>query len=402
MRPVAHTTPSYWLPGIPTKYRRRGDAEMNFRQMNLNVFAGEPIPHVLFQPRFEPWYDWQKQFGNLPERFRDKTLREMYDGFQVSMRYVHYYTGMPDPIERSFSPEVKIRERFSADRRTVIYETPFGELSETHVFTVDGTWREVDFPVKGPDDLKKLRWLLRCTTYTFSEESFGEGSAYVGDRGEPQFWVPKSPYQALAQQWMKFESFIYALADARREVEETMTAIDASYDTLYEALTASGKIKIVNFGENLHAQLLSPRYFERYLTPFYEKRANQLREAGIYTHMHLDGYFRPLLKYLKDMPFDGLEALTPEPQGDVTIEEMKENMGDKVLLDGIPGILFLPTYSRDELMEATERIVELFHPRLVLGVSDEVPQGAESEEAAARIQMVSDWCQTSPRRVSGG
>lgn len=365
---------------------------MNLREMNLSVFAGEPIPHVFFQPRFEPWYDWQKQFGHLPGRFKDKSLREMYDAFGVSMRYVHYYTGMPDPIVRSFSPEVRIREQLTEVQMTRTYETPFGELSETHVFTVDGTWREVDFPVKGPDDLQKLRWLLRRMTYSFSEKSFAEGSAYVGDRGEPQFWVPKSPYQALAQQWMKFESFIYALADAPQEVEQTMTAIDAAYDSLYEEIIASGKVKIVNFGENLHAQLLSPQYYERYLLPFYEKRANQLREAGIYTHMHLDGYFHPLLKYLKNMPFDGLEALTPEPQGDVTLEEMKAHMGDKVLLDGIPGVLFLPTYSRDELMITVEKIVELFHPRLVLGVSDEVPQGAEPEEAAKRIQMVSDWC----------
>jgi hypothetical protein len=365
---------------------------MNFRQMNLNVFAGAPIPHVLFQPRFEPWIDWQRQFGHLPARLQGKSMGEIYDSFGVSMRYVHYYTGMPNPIERKFSPKAKTREQFTVDRRIYIFETPFGDLYETHVLTVDGTWREVDFPVKAPEDLKALRWLLRHLTYSFSEDDFAAGSAYVGERGEPQFWVPKSPYQALAQQWMKFESFIYALADVRQEVEKTMAEIDASYDELYQELAASESVRIVNFGENLHAQLLSPRYYERYLVPFYEKRANQLREAGIYTHMHLDGYFRPLLKYLKDMPFDGLEALTPEPQGDVTLEEMKEYLGDKVLLDGIPGILFLPTYSRDELMAATERVVELFHPRLVLGVSDEVPQGAEPEEAALRIQMVSDWC----------
>ena len=58
---------------------------MNFRQMNLNVFSGAPIPHVLFQPRFEPWYDWQKQFGHLPEQYRDCTLMELCDAFQVSI-----------------------------------------------------------------------------------------------------------------------------------------------------------------------------------------------------------------------------------------------------------------------------------------------------------------------------
>lgn len=370
----------------------KANTGMAFREMNLNVFAEKPVPHVFFQPRFEPWYDWQKQFGHLPRQYRNHSLMELYDAFQVSMRYVHYYTGMPDPVVRAFSPGVKIHEQFTQKKRTWVYETPFGELSQTAVYTVDGTWRDVEFLVKQPDDLEKLRWLLRHTTYSFSEEYFLQGSANMGERGEPQFWVPKSPYQALALQLMKFENFIYALADAREEVEKTMAVIDAAYDELYEQIIASGKVKIVNFGENIHAQLLSPRYFERYLLPFFARRAAQLRTAKIYTHVHIDGFFRPLLKYLKDLPIDGLEALTPVPQGDVALEEIKEHIGNKVLLDGIPGILFLPTYSRDALMETVEKIVKLFHPRLILGVSDEVPQGAEPEEAAARIQMVSAWC----------
>jgi hypothetical protein len=365
---------------------------MTFREMNLRVFAGEPIPHVFFQPRFEPWYDWQKKFGHLPEQYADHSLMETYDALQVSMRYVHYYTGMPDPVVRTFSPEVKIRLQPTEGKHTWIYETPYGELSETAVYTVDDTWRHVEFLAKRPDDMKALCWLFERATYTFSEESFDRGSENLGDRGEPQFWVPKSPYQALAQQLMRFEDFIYALADAPEKVEAAMAVIDSSYDALYEGIVASGKVKIINFGENIHEQLLSPRYFERYLIPFYEKRVGQLRDAGIYTHVHIDGYFRNFLRYLKDLPFDGIEALTPLPQGDMTLEEIKASIGDKVLLDGIPGILFLPTYSREELMVVTERVVALFHPRLVLGVSDEVPQGAEPEEAAVRIKMISDWC----------
>ena len=40
--------------------------------------------------------------------------------------------------------------------------------------------------------------------------------------------MPKSPYLALAQQWMKFEDFIYALADDPQQVEDVMKAIDGS------------------------------------------------------------------------------------------------------------------------------------------------------------------------------
>jgi len=363
-----------------------------FRQMNLHVFAGGPLPHVLFQPRFEPWYDWQKRAGLLPEPYRDMALREVYDDLHVSMRYVHYYTGMPDPVVVRFSPEVGIHETTVGPERTRVYETPYGELTERLRFTVDETWRTVEFPAKQPADLRALRWLFEHKVYAFSAENFERGSDFLGERGEPQFWVPKSPYQALAQQYMKLEHFIYALADCPDEVEDLMKAIDASYDGLYEGILASGQVRIINFGENIHDQILSPRYFERYLIPFYEKRAGQLRQAGIATHVHIDGFFRTLLRYLKDLPFDGLEALTPRPQGDVSLEEIKAHIGDKVLLDGIPAVLFLPSYPREEMMEAVERIVALFHPRLVLGVSDEVPQGAEAVEALERLRMVSDWC----------
>lgn len=366
---------------------------MNYREMNLRIFQRQPVPHVFFQPRFEPWYDWHKTFDCMPERYRSFSLRELYDHLQVSMRTVHYYTGMPDPIVRTFAPEVRIREKYDAQSGTIVYETPYGDLLERLKRTPDQTWRTVDFPVKRPEDFKKLRWLCERMRYDFSEENFDQGSAYVGERGEPSFWVPKSPYQALAQWYMRLEDLIYALVDCRDEVEATMRVIDASQDNLYEQLTGCGKLHILNFGENLHETLMGPRYFERYFFPFYEKRCAQLRKAGIYTHVHLDGYFHSLLKYLRLLPFDGLEALTPTPQGDVTLEEIKEHIGDKILLDGIPAVLFLPTYSREELMATVEKIVRLFHPHLVLGVSDEVPEGT-GEEAILRIQMVSEWCRT--------
>ena len=362
-----------------------------FRDINLRIFQGQPYPGVFFQPRFEPWYDWHTTFKCMPPAYQGLSLRELFDHLGVSMRYIHYYTGVPDPVVVDYSTEVRRLDHFDGRERQLILQTPYGELVEDLKYTVDETWRTVGFAVKTVDDLKKLRWLLQHTDYSFEVEHFLIGSDYVDGRGEPQFWLPKSPYQALAQIWMKLPDLIYALADAPAEVEETMRVIDAAYDPLYEQLIASGKVKIVNFGENLHEALFSPRYFNKYLIPWYEKRSGQLRKAGIFTHVHLDGYFHSLLKYLKDMPFDGLEALTPIPQGDVTLEEIKEHIGDKVLLDGIPAVLFMDTYSREDLMKTTEQVVKLFYPRLVLGVSDEVPEGT-NQEAMERVRLVAQWC----------
>ncbi len=369
---------------------------MNFREMNQAIFRGERPPHVFFQPRIEPWYAWHREFQCMPAQYAEMTLPQLFDYLGVSMRYVHYYTDQPDPVIQSYTPDVIIHETREGDHCTVVFETPYGALTQELRYTADHTWRTHEFAVRQPDDLRKLRWLYAHRVYHFSPENFAIGSAFVGERGEPQFWVARSPYQALALDWMRYTDFIYALADSPREVAATMQAIDEAYDALFEEIAASGMVKIVNFGENLHAHLLSPRYVESYLLPWYAKRSGQLHAAGIYTHVHLDGAVKGLLPYLRDMPFDGIEALTPVPQGDVTLEQIKEHIGDKVVLDMIPAVLFLETYTREQLMETVERIVTLFHPRLVLGISDELPEGA-GEEAIARVKLVAEWC-----RAHGG
>ncbi len=375
------------------KWEAKGTAseKMTFREMNLRVFQGRPIPHVLFQPRMEPWLHWHRTFDKLPSRYREADVRAFYDDLDCSMRYMHYYTDIRDPVVQRFTSRVTVHKDTSETEKQIVYETPLGDLVEEQRLTVDDTWRTVGFPVKTLDDLKCLRWLCGEMSYHFVEGNFRQGSDFIGERGEPQFWVPKSPYQVLAQIWMKLEDLVYALADDRDLVEEVMGAIDASYDPLYEEIMASGQVKIINFGENIHDQLISPRYWEQYFIPFYERRCAQLKKGGIYSHVHIDGYFRSLLPYLADLPFDGLEALTPRPQGDVALEEMAAAMGDKILLDGIPAVMFMPQYSQEELMEMTERIVNLFYPRLILGISDEVPEGTDVE-AIERVRAIAEWC----------
>lgn len=363
---------------------------MTFREMNLRVFRREPIDHVLFQPRFEPYVAWNRMFGSLPEPYTAMPVEAIYDGLGCSMRYVHYYTGQPNPVVAEYAPEVRITEETHGDERVRTYHTPAGELFERSHFTVDKTWRKVGFPVGTADDLRRLAWLYRHTTYRFSPANFAAGDRYIGDRGVPQFWVPKSPYLNLALEWMAFDDFIFALADIPGVVEETMAAIDDSFDQLYRELAASGTVQIVNFGENVHEQHTSPDYFARYQVPWYAKRAGELRAAGIFSHIHIDGYFRHLLPTLATLPVDGIEALTPRPQGDMELAEIKEHCGDKILLDLIPAVLFMTTYPRERLLGCVEQIVALFAPNLILGVSDEVPEGA-GPEGLERTRMIADW-----------
>jgi len=67
-------------------------------------------------------------------------------------------------------------------------------------------------------------------------------------------------------------------------------------------------------------------------------------------------------------------------------------LGDLVLLDGIPALCFVPalySYLVDELVSCTKKLVDLFYPRLVLGISDEIPPDADIE----RVRLVGELVQ---------
>jgi hypothetical protein len=101
---------------------------------------------------------------------------------------------------------------------------------------------------------------------------------------------------------------------------------------------------------------------------------------------------RGFLPFLAKLPMDGVEALTPLPQGDVTLEEIRDHIGGKILLDGIPALLFLKTYTRAQLEDCVRKLVDYFHPRLILGISDELPMAA-GPEAIDRLKWIVEFCE---------
>ncbi len=105
----------------------------------------------------------------------------------------------------------------------------------------------------------------------------------------------------------------------------------------------------------------------------------------------MDGSLKALLPLINEAGFDGIEAATPLPQGDVTLEELKAALGDTILLDGIPAILFLPQYSAEELLDFATRVLDMFAPNLILGISDELPPPADIEKVRLVAQLVEDY-----------
>ena len=206
-----------------------------------------------------------------------------------------------------------------------------------------------------------------------------------------QFWAERSPLQRLILDYMGFENTIYALHDYPDRVRAFLKVIEETDDPLYEVISDC-PCEFQSFGENIDSILDSLPLYKKYLLPYYKKRIKQLHKKQKFCHIHMDGSLKTFLPYInEEAGFDGIEAATTLPQGDVSLEELKNAMGNTILLDGIPAILFLSYYSYKELENFALKVLKIFSPNLILGISDELPPDGDIKKVKFISEIVKSF-----------
>ncbi len=117
----------------------------------------------------------------------------------------------------------------------------------------------------------------------------------------------------------------------------------------------------------------------------------RVHAQGMVATSHCDGYLKQLLPLVGETGLDGLECVTPVPQGDVTLEEMKEGMGEMFLRDGIPAVYMCPWTPVETLESHVWELMETFYPRLILGISDLLPANGDVERIRLVKEMVEEF-----------
>lgn len=357
---------------------------MTFRELNLSIFRRETVSRVLWQPRIEHWYETHKAQGTLPERYRAMSLLEVFDDLGCSVR--PYW---------AFNPCIRIEddERITRETRTegdceiTTTRTPVGDLVDVYQ-RASQSRHPKKYAVLTLDDMKVQEWILRHKRVSFDMAEYERACEHIGERAAPCIYIPRINIMRIVIDFMGFERGLTALYEEPAAMESLIRAINET-DAAILDMVAACPIEIVNYGDNVHQALCPPPVFERWVMPEYIRRNERLRAAGKKTYPHWDGDCAQLLPYAQDCGFDGFEAITPLPQGDVTLEQVRDALGDEqIMVDGIPCTDFLPSEPLESLMENTRKCMEYFHPHLVLGISDELSPVGDIE----RVRRVSEMC----------
>ena len=192
--------------------------------------------------------------------------------------------------------------------------------------------------------------------------------------GLPSIALPRSPLSALAYEWVGIEHLIYLLFDSRSKVEGLMQQMEEQEEPILDAVCEAAP-PLVHFADNLSSDTLTSLYDE-YLAPVHRKRLERLHAVGTRCAVHLDGVVRGLLPKLAAVGMDAVEALTPQPAGDLSAAEMRTVAGsDRLILwGGVPGVMFAPPYTWEAMEQHVRSVLDAWSgQRFILGVADQVP-----------------------------
>ena len=77
----------------------------------------------------------------------------------------------------------------------------------------------------------------------------------------------------------------------------------------------------------------------------------------------------------------------------MTLEQLRDALGDLIMIDGVPCIDFLTTEPIESLIENTHKGIEHFAPNLVLGISDEISPVGDIERVRRVSEIVAEHAQ---------
>jgi hypothetical protein len=363
---------------------------MTRRELNLAIFEGK-ADRPLWQPRLEEWIAYNRVRGTLPAPYASMEDLEIYDYLRCSTRY-SASAGLEGSLAEG---AVEIWEEPGDENHVLTHHRTRSGTTTTVRQVVRENGRIVndrirEFPVKTPADLRVITDLIEAQQVSANPEAFAAAAARMGDRGEPTVFFSGCGFTELIKTWCGLLGTYYLLTDARDAVEEFLEVYDRYEDRLMEAALQL-PCRIFNFGDHTTNEFTPPPILQRYVLPRWQRLSRVLTDHGRFVHSHWDGNSRTILPYLQESGLHGVEALPPAPMGDMTLEEIKAAVGDKlVVLDLIPTTLFLEHYSMQQCLDFTKRIMEMFTPRLILGVSDEISGVGKIERIEAISELVDD------------
>jgi hypothetical protein len=281
------------------------------------------------EPDKIPWLIYEELF---PRGYMDRQLRNKGLGLKVSA-----------PVFREEIPHVRVETRTVGDYTYRTFHTPLGDLTtKERIGLSEGagaSWL-IEHPVKDVSDFAAAEYMIEDTVYVPDNELFLKAKRNIGDDGIIFVWAGRSPLQKMQIELMGYKTFAVAMYQFRNEFQSLYRVLEKKANERYKLISES-LAEIINGGDNINSEIVSPRLFDQYITPFYERQARLLHKKDKILEDHMDGKLRHLKDAIAKMDLNAIEAFTPPPMGDLPLVEARSAWKGKIISLNFPESVFL-------------------------------------------------------------
>lgn len=266
------------------------------------------------------------------ERFIKALRREPLTGHVPTFELVFFLTmealGKVHPSQRFYSQW----DQMSASEK----KAQIDDQAELYVQTAQKYHHSAIFVHPNPGDFDNTVRLLEAI-----REKSGDEQYFLMMHGDPTFAIPDG--NSMEEFTCKmFEEEDALKEQAQRQLEQS---IHMAQEYKKHPGLLDGFALCSDYCFNVNP-FFSPAMFDEFIGPYLKQVLDAYREMGYYSIKHTDGNIMPILDQMVECGPDALHSL--DPQGGVSLSEVKRRVGDRVAVIGNVNCGLLQTGTQEE------------------------------------------------------
>ncbi|MDI6782637.1 MAG: uroporphyrinogen decarboxylase family protein [bacterium] len=346
------------------------------RQRLLNTLNGNPVDRIPislyeFDGCYDSWIHQEPEYQAILDYAKDKTDKLYFWGSPVGAQLI-----APDKTELGFdksTPYQKIifygeiaattlqtttwKEQQSTFTKTIL-KTPKGQLV-TRTRQDDGihTGWTIEHFCKTAEDADKILsipyipWKPSVASFFEFEKKLGETGIILGDIPDPL---------CLVVDLFGFSEFLMVYVDNPELISRLLDFFqERIYQYLNHLLENDALTLYRIYGpEYATPPYLSPADFDKLVTPYVTELITLMHRFGAKARIHSHGKIKKILPALARMEPDAIDPLEPPPDGDAELSEVREVLGNKVVLIGNIEERLFEIGTKEEIADAVKKAID--------------------------------------------
>ncbi|MEG0579829.1 MAG: uroporphyrinogen decarboxylase family protein, partial [Niameybacter sp.] len=130
------------------------------------------------------------------------------------------------------------------------------------------------------------------------------------------------------------ENVTYMALDDTDEFDELMGFMEMKHNEAAK-ISVDSPADCVMIPENISSECIGKEFYHKYMEGYHTRWNSEIKRQGKFSFVHQDGTVRGLVSELsRNSKFDVIEAVTPAPVGDVTIDDVNLLVDDNTIIWG--------------------------------------------------------------------